>query len=437
MEFKVDDYVYKSVLDKGIIKIPNIRYAISTRYDVPKPFLPPKNAEINSLEKTAVCPQNIIPLLEKMIESPSIDHFDVQESAQFLSVFRPEKIQSDVKLPVVVWIHGGSYEIGCGDVPTSNPSNWVKEQNIIVVGVSYRLGMLGFLGGFDDRKANLGLLDIIEALKWIQQHISGFGGDPNSVTIFGQSSGGDAVAHLLSVDFEKPLFHKAIIQSAPLGLRKGRRKMSMEFSKKTAAIKDTEDPLELASQMIKLKPSVMKFGLKAAMSFGLQYGFFPLAEESEIENCWKKNASKYPILIGFNNEETSFYIKSSDQGKRYFAKGVAKKLLDKTVILTTEKIYGKPALQFAKMYAEANGKAYLYRIKNNFENNPFGGAHCIDLPLVFGDASSWKNVGLLKNVDYEELQKNGQEIRRIWADFAKNGNISLDNIPSILTIKKM
>jgi para-nitrobenzyl esterase len=90
------------------------------------------------------------------------------------------------KLPVVVWIHGGSYEIGCGDLPTSDPSVWVKEQNLIVVSITYRLGLFGFLGGNEERPANLGLFDIMESLKWIQKNIHSFGGNPENITLFGQ-----------------------------------------------------------------------------------------------------------------------------------------------------------------------------------------------------------------------------------------------------------
>ena len=105
----------------------------------------------------------------------------------------PEKLAEGEKLPVIVWIHGGSYEVGCGTLPTTDAGTWVKEQNIIVVSVSYRLGLFGFLGNTETRPPNLGLLDIIEALKWIKKNIESFGGNSNNITLFGQSSGGDGV----------------------------------------------------------------------------------------------------------------------------------------------------------------------------------------------------------------------------------------------------
>jgi carboxylesterase type B len=89
----------------------------------------------------------------------------------------------------MVWIHGGSYVFGAGDAAIFDPRALVEEQGVIVVSVTYRLGLFGFLGGSAGRAANLGLLDIIEALRWVKRNIQAFGGAPDCVTLFGQSAG--------------------------------------------------------------------------------------------------------------------------------------------------------------------------------------------------------------------------------------------------------
>ncbi len=147
----------------GLLKAKNIRYAYSERFRKPV-AVDPSASEIIFPEKTPVCPQNISPLLERMIGKTRLDDFEVDESPQFLSVFRPENVRENEKLSVIVWIHGGSYEIGCGDLPTADPSDWVKEQQVIVVTVSYRLGIFGFLGGNEERPANLGCLISLKVL---------------------------------------------------------------------------------------------------------------------------------------------------------------------------------------------------------------------------------------------------------------------------------
>jgi len=419
----------------GVIKVRNIRYAYSKRFNMPV-AVSAINYHKPTTNKTPVCPQNIRPLLERMIEVTEIENFEVDESPQYLTITQPQNIVEGKKLPVIVWIHGGSYEVGCGDLPTTDPTTWVKEQNIIVVSISYRLGLFGFLGSDNSRPPNLGLFDIIEALKWVKTNINSFGGDDNCITLFGQSSGGDAVAHLMIADGVEGLFHRAIIQSAPLGLRHGRKSMSTEFAKKTASIKDETDVIKMVQAYKTKVPSILKYGLKAGMPFGLQYGFAPLCNENEVVEKWKQNASKYDVLIGMNHEETAFFLSTSELINRYAGKGLGKKIIERSIRKTTESIYGNPAKQFAHDYAHAGGNVYLFRIHSGLENNPLGAAHCIDLPLVFGNESAWKHAGLLKNISWSYIHQMGQGIRRVWANFARTGSIH-ETPPDILEVEKV
>lgn len=421
----------------GIIKAKSIRYAHSERFQLPVPVesslsdnLPP--------DKTPVCPQALSPLVEKMIGTIPVEVFETDESTQYLSVTRPENIIENEKLPVVVWIHGGSHEIGCGDMDTADPAGWVKEQHIIVVSVSYRLGIFGFLGGDEKRPPNLGLFDIIEALKWVQINIADFGGDPENITLMGQSSGGDAIAHLMISEGTDGLFHRVIIQSAPLGLRHKRQKMSAEFLRKTEILKDETDVLKIADEYRKFVPSVFKYGLKAAMPFGTQYGFPPLCREEESETKWKENAGKYDVLIGLNNDETAFYLKTSESLHPFFGKGMGLKIMNKIVRKTTEFIYGHPAKLFADNYAKAGGNVYLFRIHSLLKDNHIGAPHCIDLPLVFGNEPAWKSSGLLKNIPWTYIHENGKRVRALWAEFVRTGKISdIAERPEILELRKM
>ncbi|KXH85854.1 carboxylesterase family protein [Chryseobacterium kwangjuense] len=423
--------------ENGVIKAKSIRYARSERFQKPVPEQPsPK--EVIFPDKTPVCPQVISQLVEKMIGVTNIDDFDPDESTQYLSVFRPEFITENEKLPVVVWIHGGSHEIGCGDLPTSDPSDWVKEQQIIVVTVSYRLGLFGFLGGDENRPPNLGLFDIIEALKWIKNYIPEFGGDAGNVTLLGQSSGGDAIAHLMISEGVEDLFQRVIIQSAPLGLRNKRQKMSAEFLRKTEPLKDETDVLKMMDEYRKSVPSVFKYGLKAAMPFGTQYGFPPLCKEEESLDRWKDSAGKYDVLIGLNNDETAFYLKTSEAINKYFGTGLGLKIMDKTVEKTTEFIYGNPARIFAENYAKAGGNVYLFRTHSGSQDYHIGAPHCIDLPLIFGNEEAWKSAEMLKDIPWTFIHENGKKLRALWAEFARNGSVSDDSErPEILRIQKI
>lgn len=423
--------------EDGVIKTKSLRYARSERFQKPLP-VEYSGADIPFPDKTPVCPQKLSPLVEKMIGVTPVEEFVPDESTQYLSITRPENFTKNVKLPVVVWIHGGSHEIGCGDLSTADPAEWVKEQNIIVVAVSYRLGLFGFLGGNEKRPPNLGLFDMIEALQWIKSHIEDFGGDADNITMLGQSSGGDAIAHLMISEGVDGLFQRVIIQSAPLGLRHKRQKMSAEFLKKTEIIKDETDVYKMMDDYGQFVPSIMKYGLKAAMPFGTQYGFPPLCNEEESVGKWKANAKKYDVLIGLNNDETAFYLKTSEALNKYFGKGWGLKILDKTVEKTTDLIYGNPAEIFAENHAKGGGNVYLFRIHSRLKDNHIGAPHCIDLPLIFGNEEAWKSSELLKDIPWKNIHEHGKKLRALWAEFARTGKISdQSERPEILTIKKI
>lgn len=422
-----------AVKDNGVVKAKHIRYAYSERFKKPVAVQHLQKQAIFP-ERTPVCPQNISPLLEKMIGETNPDHFEMDESPQYLSVFSPENCSENEKLPVIVWIHGGSYEIGCGDIPTADPTDWVKEQRVIVVTVSYRLGIFGFLGSTEQRPPNLGLFDMIEALKWIKTYISDFGGDAENITLFGQSSGGDAIAHLMISEGTENLFQRVIIHSAPLGLRKNRQKMLAEFFRKTENYTAKTKLSEIIDNYSNFSPSFSKYGLKAAMRFGTQYGFSPLPEESDAEDQWKKSAKMIDVLIGINDEETAFYLKASEKLNRF----LPKRIMNKAIRVTTETIYGRPAKAFAENLAQAGGNVYLFRLYSRFSDHPFGAAHAIDLPFVFGNRSAWENTGILKNMSWEYIHENGQKLRNLWAGFARTGKVYDETEkPDIIEIKKI
>ena len=139
------------------------------------------------------------------------------EDCLYLNIIKPKKLENG-SLPVMVWIHGGGYRGGDGGGFYISDS--FAKEGIILVTINYRLGPLGFmahplLSAESPKKVsgNYGTLDQIHALKWVQANIHKFGGDPNNVTIFGESAGGASVETLVSTDLAKDLFHKAIAQS--------------------------------------------------------------------------------------------------------------------------------------------------------------------------------------------------------------------------------
>ncbi len=146
---------------------------------------------------------------------------EISEDCLTVNVYTPA-INDGKKRPVMFWCHGGAFVSGSGSTVAYDGKNLAAFGDVVVVTVTHRLGVFGFLhlahltGGDFAAAGNAGLLDIVEALKWVRDNIAAFGGDPGSVTLFGQSGGGMKISTLMAMPAAAGLFHKAIVQSGPM-----------------------------------------------------------------------------------------------------------------------------------------------------------------------------------------------------------------------------
>ncbi|XP_060530356.1 carboxylic ester hydrolase-like [Cylas formicarius] len=132
------------------------------------------------------------------------------EDCLYINVYTP---QINANLPVMVWIYGGSFKSGMANFSIYNPENFLEE-NVVFVSFNYRVGIFGFLSTGDlESPGNWGLKDQVLALKWVKENIRGFGGNPNKVTIFGQSAGSGSVSYLVQSEKARGLFHGGIMES--------------------------------------------------------------------------------------------------------------------------------------------------------------------------------------------------------------------------------
>src|SRR3989442_1022328 len=131
----------------------------------------------------------------------------------------PPAVNDGRTRPVMLWCHGGGFATGSGSSPVTDGTNLARRGDMVVVTINHRLNVLGFTCladiGVSDfaQSGDVGMLDIVHSLKWVRDNIAQFGGDPNMVTIFGQSGGGRKVATLLAMPSAKGLFHRAVIES--------------------------------------------------------------------------------------------------------------------------------------------------------------------------------------------------------------------------------
>lgn len=187
------------------------------RWRAPQPA-PRWNGDLQALAHGAIAPQ----FAGRLAPIPPSRHGQVvgDEDCLWLNVFAP--VDTEGPLPVMVWIHGGGNAVGTA-ATFDVARNLAAQDKVIVVTVNYRLGVLGWFAhpalqsgphlSDEDRSGNFALLDLIAALRWVQTHICAFGGNPDCVTIFGESAGGQQVLMLLASPLAAGLFHRAIAQS--------------------------------------------------------------------------------------------------------------------------------------------------------------------------------------------------------------------------------
>ena len=228
------------------------------------------------------------------------------EDCLYLNVWAPSDMAAP--RPVMVWLHGGGFTLGAGGLPTYEGAALV-ERGVVLVTLNYRLGHLGFfahpaLDGEDPRGPvhNFGLLDQIAALEWIRDNIAGFGGDPERITVFGESAGGRSVLSLLASPLAKGLFHRAIVQSGytlpdvprAAALEKGRR-LSDHFSLPDAT-----------AQQLRALPADSFWPLTAPLNVSpVPVCGDIVLPQSMLDTFFAARQHSVPLMIGSNSDEAS------------------------------------------------------------------------------------------------------------------------------------
>lgn len=419
--------------DGNVLRATGIPYATAGRFQPPVPA-PDWTETLAAVSLAPACPQGPVPFLDDVLGT-RYGELPGTEDCQNLSVTMPADLAPGERLPVMVWIHGGSYTTGSGDLAIFDPAVLVAENRVVVVSVTYRLGLFGFLATRNGRPANLGLLDQLEAFRWVQRNIAAFGGDPDRVTAFGQSAGGDAIAHLMATPEAPSLFQRAIIQSAPLGIARGRARMNHAMGIAAEAVTEETPAMDVVDLEAHVAQVARKFGMLAAMPFGTQYGHAPLPREKDIEVAWNRVAPEIEVLIGYTSEEARLFLP-----RNRFLMGLLRvpvagaavvRLVDRVV---TEAVYGFAARKFARRHARAGGQAHSYVLHWHAPGNLFGAAHTIDLPLLFGTRKTWDGVGLIAGASWEDVHDVGRQVRSLWAAFARGDALGEQGgIPGALT----
>ncbi|MGI4871810.1 MAG: carboxylesterase family protein [Janthinobacterium lividum] len=421
----------------AVVRATGIRYARAERFGRPLAE-PAATTPILATAPAPACPQLADPLLDQVLGN-LLAPLTYSEDCLRLSLTLPADLQPTERLPVVVWVHGGSYVSGAGDLPLYDPARLVSEQRVVFVAVTYRLGLLGFLGTAGGTPPNLGLLDLLAALRWVQRNGAAFGGDPALVTLLGHSSGADACAQLLLVPEARGLFRRVILHSAPLGLTRHRQALTRALQAAAGPLSPTAPIGEVLGRERAVVRAARWFGLKGAMPFGPQYGAPPLPPEADVEAAWVAAAPPVDVLIGTTAEETRFFAVISPRLSRLGRLPLlGRVLLRLLVTATSRRIYQTPAQVFARRHARGGGRAYLFEVDYAPPGSAFGAAHVVDLPLLLGTPESWAATPLLGQASWEAVQAAGHPVRQLWADFARTGVLPARlELPGVLRLRQV
>ncbi|KAG7301778.1 hypothetical protein JYU34_014805 [Plutella xylostella] len=284
----------------------------TNRFQAPLP--PPRWDDVfEAVDENTRCPQ-------RMVGSVVLGDPDCLK----VYVYTPVHAKPLARLPVMVYIHGGCFFEGTGTAFLYGADYFV-EQGVVFVGVNYRLNVEGFLClGTKEAPGNAGLKDQIAALKWIQENIRAFGGDPDNVTVFGESAGAVSTSFLILSPSARGLFHKAILQSgstlAPWGIQHDPIKTASSLAKEFGY--ETKDPYEiysiLSNKSVHELISAIKYS-KHRNYITAETLFVPCVEASlpgetpalpapPAELIRAGNYSKVPMIIGFNDNEGIYFV---------------------------------------------------------------------------------------------------------------------------------
>jgi para-nitrobenzyl esterase len=385
----------------------------------------PTAADATTADATPIAPQNPSRLSGVMGD---LDHPQSEDCLR-LTVWTPGV--SGPLRPVLVWLHGGAFLSGGGFVPWYDGALLAGEGDVVVVAPNYRLGAAGFLCAPGLAPGNMGLLDVEAALQWVQDHIAAFGGDPQQVTLMGQSAGAwlaCAVAGRMAED--RPQVHRLVLMSAPLGLAPAPRAQAHAVSEvllglaagKVAAgspaaastAGDAARGLDVATLLAVQDATIRTVGTRFSAP-GMPPTALAPVEDGRLpgpegwEAFLARAAARLPVLLGWTRDEMhAFHPPGAPAAEAARSGGDA--------------LFREPTLRWADAAAGAAQPAYVFRFDWAAPDNPIGACHCIELPFVFGSLEAFAAAPMLRGAPQAQLQALSARVRSAWLAFVRTGD---------------
>jgi para-nitrobenzyl esterase len=406
---------------EGLTVFRGVPYARATRFAPPEPAQPWAGV-LDATRHGPISPQP--PFRAGSVTGEPDDRLIQGEDCLNLTVVTPGT--DGKRRPVLVWIHGGAYTTGAASFGFYDGRRLAAEGDVVVVGINYRLGALGYLRLAGVSPGNLGLLDQLAALRWVRDNIAAFGGDPANVTVFGQSAGAHSIACLMAVPAARELFRRAILQSAPLGLKIATTGAANRIARfftaalgrdpRTATVEEI-----LAAQQAAVVKASGPGGLYSVPPFCPTAGTEPLPEAGRWLSSATAAARDVAVVIGTTRDEMNTFLNGKPgiaplEANPWTGRGVT---AVKTAI--TRFMFERPSQRFADRLAAGGGRVFTYRFDWTAPDSMLGACHCIELPFLLGDRASWAGAPMLAGADWDNMDELGRPLRAAWLSFARRG----------------
>ena len=362
-----------------------------------------------------------------------------------LNVWTAASGMRNARRPVMVWIHGGSYV--CDG--TCNPRNWcdrfVKAHpEVVFVSVGYRLGLLGFLdlsslpdGKAFSRSGDLGILDQLEALRWVKRNIAAFGGDPDNVTILGHSAGAGSVALLASIDEAQGLFKRAIMQSGSVAFTSS----TQDCQSLTKRVLDATGAKTVADLQALSPEEIVALNDEVGEFYRFPERDGSLIVEDPYSRFDGFNAG-IDMLIGTTADEAHYWVDAMG-GEEHFETAVqlwyryismsldsaqsdnVSRFLEivpenkpwPVAELLNDLMFRGPAIEMAQRHAAAGGRTYMYYWTKPLSEPIYGACHGAEVSYVL-------NTGRQIKSGDDHNPALASEVQQMWVNFATTGNPS-------------
>lgn len=442
-----------------------IKYADAKRFHAPVEVQPWEGVK-EAYQFGHVCSELNTPIPHDQYTVPHF-FYPQNENCQYLNVWT-KKLDKDAKRPVMVWIHGGGWFSGSSvELLAYDGENLAHDSDVVVVSLNHRLNVLGYLdlsqyGENYKDSANVGLMDLVMALKWIHENIAAFGGDPENVTIFGQSGGGGKVVALMQTPAADNYYHKAIIQSGgPTGSGKENVAKARKTSQRCAEL--MLKYLNIAPENVEeienvdwydLADACMKAVWTIQNKEGGRVGWGPHPDGEyymghPLDFGWREESLKKPMLVGSVLGEFSGNFNTS------IGDGIKNKWDDATILKYAKEKFGDKTERmmelFKKAYPDRNPADVLFidtglrkgcltfsKERAKAGGNTWNWLFNLESPFNYGTVA-WHNAEepyVFRNAAYIEAEyipvvseRLENEMSGAWVRFAETGDPNHELIP--------